>query len=86
MVKKLFNGKTAIASRKILILISALLIPYLFILAMFQRAGGGKQYFQYWIVPLLIFLVFAIYILYRRNKNKQIIQKVKQLFYLQTSL
>jgi len=72
MVRILFNTKTAVASRKILILVSVLIIPYLFILAMLQRAGGGNEYFKYWIPPLLIFLALTIYILYRRNKDKQI--------------
>ena len=67
---KFLNDKSAKISRALILLVTLLSIPFLFVAAVFEKAGGGTQIIQYVLYPFVCILTYFTYTLYRRWSDK----------------
>ena len=67
---KFFTCKAVNISRILLLVLTVLSIPFIFIAALFERVGGGRQHLQYWGLAITGVLVFFAYILYQRRVDQ----------------
>ena len=68
---KLLTYSVVKICRTLLSVAALLIIPFLFIQTVFERAGGGTERMKFLLFPLVCILTIFSYVLHRRKKDKE---------------